>query len=94
MTEMIELAHMRWWGEKGKIFLMKLLEMKNLGAEIKYINIYILDIINSKLGTMVGGRGLKEGKGVDLKTCNRNYRNWSIERKDWEKKVSLTSGII
>lgn len=54
---------------------MKLLEMKNLGAEIKYINIYILDIINSKLGTMVRGRGLKEGKGVDLKTCNRNYRN-------------------
>ena len=60
---------------------MKLLEMKNLGAEIKYINIYIyiyiyiLDIINSKLGTMVGGKGVTEGKGVDLKTCNRNYRN-------------------
>lgn len=56
---------------------MKLLEMKNLGAEIKYINIYIyiLDIINSKLGTMVEGKGVKEGKGVDLKTCNRNYRN-------------------
>lgn len=31
---------------------MKLLEMKNVGAEIKYIN--TLDIINSKLGTTVG----------------------------------------
>lgn len=51
---------------------MKLLEMKNLGAEIKYIN--ILDII-SKLGTTGAGGGIKEGKGVDLKTCNRNYRN-------------------
>ena len=70
--------------------------MKNLGAEIKYINIYIyiLDIINSKLGTMVEGKGVKEGKGVDLKTCNRNYRNWSTEKRDWEKKVSLTSRII
>lgn len=53
MTEIIELAHMKWWGEKGKILFMKLLEMKNLGAEIKYIN--TLDIINSKLGTTVGG---------------------------------------
>ena len=37
---------------------MKLLEMKNLGAEIKYIN--TLDIINSKLGTTVGGGGRRE----------------------------------
>lgn len=55
MTDIIELAHMKWWGEKGKILFMKLLEMKNLGAEIKYIN--TLDIINSKLGTTVGGGG-------------------------------------
>lgn len=57
---------------------MKLLEMKNVGAEIKYIN--TLDIINSKLGTTVGGAGVGgwaviKGEGVDLKTCNGNYES-------------------